>query len=182
MGQRRTGHLLKGIDKMKTQRLMTLLAVTLSLSFFVSGQEAKHKKLIGFDHSTPTPLFLKKNIAEMEKYAPYDGIGIRVATSGKVNGKTINCSGWTVCSNIPWKYEWFADTVKTLQEIKFKKFKHNFLRTTVHPGTLSLFSDTDWATAGNNFSILSKIAKEGGLKGLFFDIEDYANSLFAYKK
>lgn len=182
MGQRRTGHLLKGIDKMKTQRLMTLLAVTLSLSFFVSGQEAKHKKLIGFDHSTPTPLFLKKNIAEMEKRAPYDGIGIRVATSGKVNGKTINCSGWTVCSNIPWKYEWFADTVKTLQEIKFKKFKHNFLRTTVHPGTLSLFSDTDWAAAGNNFSILSKIAKEGGLKGLFFDIEDYANSLFAYKK
>ena len=85
MGQRRTGHLLKGIDKMKTQRLMTLLAVTLSLSFFVSGQEAKHKKLIGFDHSTPTPLFLKKNIAEMEKRAPYDVIGIRVATSGKVN-------------------------------------------------------------------------------------------------
>ena len=29
---------------------------------------------------------------------------------------------------------------------------------------------------------MSKIAKEGGLKGLFFDIEDYANSLFAYKK
>ena len=120
MGQRRTGHLLKGIDKMKTQRLMTLLAVTLSLSFFVSGQEAKHKKLIGFDHSTPTPLFLKKNIAEMEKYAPYDGIGIRVATSGKVNGKTINCSGWTVCSNIPWKYEWFADMSRPCRRLNSK--------------------------------------------------------------
>lgn len=166
---------------MKKQRLMTLLAAALFFSFSVSGQEAKHKKLVGFDHSTPTPQFLKTNVSEMEKNAPYDGIGIRVSATGNFNGKTMNCSGWTVCTRIPWKYEWFLDSVRTLQEIKFKKFKYNFLRTSVHPGDLSLFADADWAAAGNNFAILSKVAKEGGLKGLFFDIEDYANSLFAYK-
>ena len=166
---------------MKKQRLMTLLAAVLFFSFSVSGQEAKHKKLVGFDHSTPTPQFLKTNVSEMEKNAPYDGIGIRVSATGNFNGKTMNCSGWTVCTRIPWKYEWFLDSVRTLQEIKFKKFKYNFLRTSVHPGDLSLFADADWAAAGNNFAILSKVAKEGGLKGLFFDIEDYANSLFAYK-
>ena len=102
-------------------------------------------KLIEFSWSSPGTEFLKENIETIEAYAPYDGLGIHVVGKGEYQGKKIIARHNTVFSNVPWKYEWFADAVRDLKATKFRKLTDNFIRTSVSPGSVDWFSDSDWA-------------------------------------
>mgnify|MGYP007022507617 FL=1 len=137
-------------------------------------------KLIEFSWSSPGTEFLKENIETIEAYAPYDGLGIHVVGKGEYQGKKIIARHNTVFSNVPWKYEWFADAVRDLKATKFRKLTDNFIRTSVSPGSVDWFSDSDWAAVCNNFAIMSRIARECGLKGLAFDAEMYNRQLFTW--
>ncbi len=137
-------------------------------------------KLIEFSWSSPGTEFLKENIETIEAYAPYDGLGIHVVGKGEYQGKKIIARHNTVFSNVPWKYEWFADAVRDLKATKFRKLTDNFIRTSVSPGSVDWFSDSDWAAVCNNFAIMSRIARECGVKGLAFDAEMYNRQLFTW--
>lgn len=130
------------------------------------------KKLIECSWASPDPKYLRKNIETMEKFAPYDGIRIQFDFDvvGEVDDKPFRIRN-TIFGKTPWKYAWFKDVVNDLKNTKFKKFTDNFLGTTIRPGNVDWFSDSDWASVCNNFHIAAKIARETNLSGLIFDTE-----------
>ena len=137
------------------------------------------KKLIKFGWDDPTPEFLFKNSAEIERNLPYDGTGIGLALYKKKtvhNGKTVNLS-YRVFSDLKFDEKWFEKDIEYLQKTRFTKLKYNFLNvSTAYFGKgYSIFNDTFWEGVNHNYALMAKIARKGGLAGLRIDLEDYGN-------
>ena len=166
--------------------LFSVLALLLSGTFFtlsgkeVLGKEVK-KKIISFGNSGFTPANVEKYLGELEeKWMPgYDGVNIITSKSVKLpDGKRLNLE-WKWFSKTRFQKEWYSEEIKSLQNIhkKAKKFKYNFLDTSASSftGEFDLFDDEFWEIVCNNFSVMAYVAKQGGCKGIRFDLEDYGN-------
>jgi hypothetical protein len=70
--------------------------------------------------------------------------------------------------------------VDDLRATKFQRFTHNFLRFNTAPANLDWFDDH--SAVINNCRVAAWLAKEGGVKGLLFDIEQYNGQLFDFRK
>ena len=57
-----------------------------------------------------------------------------------------------------------------------------FLRVNVTPGNVDWFDDQAWGVVLQNFTVAAQIAKQGGCKGVMFDVEQYNEQLFNYGK
>ena len=135
------------------------------------------KKLIECSWANCDTAFLRQNIETMEKLAPYDGIRIQVDFKAKdSNGRIVECSTYRIFKDVRWQYAWFKQALEDLQATKFTKFKHNFLMTSSSTGNIDWFDDKAWNNVCNNFSIMARLAREGGMVGLFFDPETYNNN------
>ena len=160
-------------------KLLPGFLVCCALSFAVSGASPERRpKLIEFSWSSPTTGFLRKNIRTMEANAPYDGIGIHVIGEFEADGKKQLATHFNIFDATPWEIGYFAKAVEDLKHTRFEKFTDNFIRTTATPGTVDLFSDREWKILCDKFAIMSRIARECGMKGLSFDIEAYKHPLF----
>jgi hypothetical protein len=119
---------------------------------------------------------------------PFDGTGIVVAidrskpTSG--DGSTLNQLGWQVMGRRLFRIEDFCEAIADLKAPRWLKFTDNFLpvalSSSVSTAGLNWFDDERWRIINNNFAVLSKIASEGGVKGLILDPEHYSYALFSY--
>ena len=139
------------------------------------------KKLIETSWATPYLDFLVKNIEEMERTAPFQGIRINYWVKGKLpNGKLYDTHDAVVFTKTCWRYEWFADMIKQLKSVKFKKFTDNFLSAIASPARFTLEDDQAWDAVANNFAVLARVAKETGMKGIMFDPEEYYGQIWAY--
>ena len=137
------------------------------------------KKFLQFGWDNPSPAYLDKNLEMIETYLPYDGLGIGMAKTVKdAKGKNVSTS-WMVFSKLKFQYDWYKKDVEHLKNVhkRAKKLKYNFIGTSASSftGEFDLFDDEFWKIACNNFAILARVAKEGGCKGLRFDLEDYGN-------
>ncbi len=139
------------------------------------------KKIIETSWVTPSTAFLRENIRTLEKYAPVDGIRIRIDGQGELDGQQVRCANYDIFGKTAWKYEWFAQAVDDLKNTEFRKFSDNFIGTTVMPGGLDWFDDAAWAAVCNNFGIMARIARETGIKGIIFDIEEYGKRFWAFE-
>jgi len=70
--------------------------------------------------------------------------------------------------------------IDDLKNTNFRKLTQNFLRFNVTPGGVDWFDD--FTHIIENARIAGKVAKEGGVKGILFDIEQYNSQLFEYSK
>ncbi|MDO5581207.1 MAG: hypothetical protein Q4G69_08725 [Planctomycetia bacterium] len=129
----------------------------------------KKVKMIELSWSNPTVEFLAKNIQGLERSCPMNGITVRFYGSDP-NKKKV---GTNAMSRNPWKYEWFKETMDLYKKIPFKKLTDNFFYTVVSPGDADWFKDEDWAAVCNNYGIAARVAKETGMRGICFDIEEY---------
>ena len=68
-----------------------------------------------------------------------------------------------------------------LQKITSDGWKHCFITTALRYGDLDWFNDEHWRVACANYGLMARIACEGGLKGIEFDAEMYADKLFNYQ-
>ncbi len=124
------------------------------------------RKLIAAGWDSPTPELLAKHIAEIEK-TPFDGVRLRFEIEGD-EGRKVAVE--RLINATPWKREWFAGTIAELRKVQNSRLKHNFLG--VGAGaSIDWFDDAGWEQAIDHFRIVAWVAKEGGLKGLFFDPE-----------
>lgn len=138
------------------------------------------KKIIYFGWGDLTASFLKDNIGDMGKKSPFDGVGILLRGQGEINGKNVTVLSRHIFINQKWKYEWFANDVKILKEVKSTQFTDNFLRASTLPGNIDWFDDNGWEAVTNNFAILARIARETGCKGIQYDPEYYPNPVPEY--
>ena len=139
----------------------------------------KSKKLLQFGWDNADAEFLDKNVEMMETYLPYDGVGIKISkTITLPNGKRGDTT-YRNFSKMKFKKEWYEKDIAHLQSFhkKAKKLKHNFLgvAASTFTGEFDIFDDAFWEATCHNFALIAHVAKQGGCKGIRFDLEDYSN-------
>ncbi|HID55260.1 TPA: hypothetical protein EYP37_01935 [Candidatus Poribacteria bacterium] len=142
-----------------------------------ASPQTANKKLIEFGWDEPDTTFIKEHISEMERM-PFDGCVFHV-NYRKPDGGTGSFT-WECWGKRKFGEEELKHAVENLKNTPFKRFKHNFLRFNVTPGEVDWFDD--FSAIISNAKLAAKIAREGGCKGLLFDIEQYNFPLFNYQK
>jgi hypothetical protein len=139
--------------------------------------DTSRKKLIEWGWDQPTTAFMRRHIEQMER-SPFDGC-VFSAPYDKPNGKrgSFTWEGW---GRRAFVYDELAPALADLKATKFTRFQDNFLRFNTTPADLDWFDD--FASVLNNARLAARFAREGGCKGLLFDIEQYNFHLFDYRK
>jgi hypothetical protein len=142
------------------------------------------KKLIHLGIDTPDINSLPKVINQME-LAPFDGwvFSVRSANpqlsllDGNPRKFDFSWGGW---GKRAFNRTEIQSTIDNLKSTKFVKFTDNFIRVCVTPGELDWFEPHDAIL--NNVGLAALIAKEGGMKGVFFDPEEYESPIWNYRR
>jgi hypothetical protein len=167
-----TGQALKNLGMW---RLILSLCLSALLSASLWG--ATQKKLIEFGWDEPDTQFMREHIEEMER-SPFDGCVFHIHAKAS-NGRKTDFL-WESWGTRAFSYEELKPAVDDLKATKFKQFTHNFLRFNTAPAKVDWFDDFSAIT--NNSRLAARVAREGGCKGLLFDIEQYIGPLFNYPK
>ncbi|MGE5531453.1 MAG: hypothetical protein ACM3VW_04990 [Bacteroidota bacterium] len=156
---------------MKTRLLLVALILVGVLAAMAAPAQSNwpRKKLIETGWDQPTTATFRKNIAEMEKQ-PFDGVVIGAV--GQDDEKK-NLSLRPVFTERPWKAEWFQSAVDDLKATKSSKLTDNFVVIGNNPATVDWFDDEAMKAVIEHWRIAAWIAKQGGLKGIWFDPEPY---------
>jgi PA14 domain len=126
------------------------------------------KKLIELGWDSPTPDFVRANIAKMEQ-RPFNGVVL------KLN------AGLTIFNKTAYPETAFTSDRANLSATKFSKLNQNFISIWgAREAGWNWFDDTDWTATGTNAKNFAKTAKAGGIKGFFFDPEPYGTNPWSY--
>jgi len=154
--------------------LFSLLVISAPLA---GAAEPKTKKLIEFGWDEPSTSFMREHIAEMER-APFDGVVFNAdARTPKGRKYRFTWDGWG--TNRIEEID-LQRAIEDLRATKFQRFTDNFFRFNTTPAKLDWFDDH--SAVINNCRVAAWFAKQGRVKGLLFDIEQYEGELFDYRK
>ena len=135
------------------------------------------KRLIEFGWDEPDTAFLRQHLSEMER-TPFDGCVFHAGyerADGRKGSFTWEAWGTNAFSE--------ADLSQALEDVKAtrpRQFTHNFLRFNTTPANLDWFDDHTAVLA--NCRLAARLARFGACPGLLFDIEQYNQPLFDYRK
>ena len=146
-----------------------------SLCPAASVWRAERKKIVsfGWEWSGATPDDLLRH-ADLIDRSGLDGIGFNVDVKG-VDGKLGCCSAYVSDSTFVWTRDMFADQLPTLRKaMAHPGLRESFIVSLRAPGKrIPWENDAHWARVATNMGILAWFAREGGLRGLALDPEDY---------
>lgn len=134
------------------------------------------KKLIEFGWDEPDTQFMREHVAEMER-TPFDGCVFHVNYK---SGDDTGSFTWECWGKKKFTQEQLQHAIDNLQNTPFEQFTHNFLRFNVTPGDVDWFDD--FSAVLHNAKLAARIAKQGKVKGILFDIEQYQSALFNYSE
>lgn len=160
------------------QKTAFLLLMLMILSMTADGQtKPTTKKLIEFGWDEPTTQFMQAHIEEMEQ-TPFDGTVFDVLAK---DDKGASIQFMNHCwSNRAFTEAELKPALDDLKAIPFKRLTDNFLRFNVCPGDVDWFEE--FSAVVRNAELAGKVAKEGGAKGILFDVELYAAPVWDYQK
>ena len=158
-----------------TSRILLVLFLALALA-----PEAGAKALIEMGWDEPNPAFLKRHLAQVEAQ-PFDGLVYHVGgdRGGEARGLT-GAFTWKAWGNRRWTEAELASDIRTLESLRWTKFRHNFLRVNATPGNVDWFDD--YSTVLSNLTLAATIARRAGSRGVLIDPESYENPMFEYPK
>ena len=141
----------------------------------------KNKKVIlGQAWTDRTPDVILKNINVLNQ--AFNGVFLEVYGYGHKDPKGAVASSRRILQkDFEFKYEWFAPEVPKLKKIAASGLKHSFIGTAARYGDLDWFNDEHWRIACNNYGVMARLAREGGIAGIEFDAEMYAFKQFNYQ-
>jgi hypothetical protein len=111
-----------------------------------------------------TPSYVRDNLKFLES-RPVDGLAIYVRSPDLSLNVTT-----AVMSNQAISYEAIADVLRPIARLPFTSLKHNFAAVL---GLTPPDVFDDWSVVVQNFGHLARAAREAGLKGIYFDNENY---------
>jgi hypothetical protein len=152
------------------KRTLLLLILVNPLS---AGEPAK--KLIEWGWDEPDTKFMRANVQKMEQY-PFDGLIFHV-NSDKGGNFT-----WDMWGPRRFERAEFRQALDDLKATPFRRLTDRFLRVNVTPGNVDWWDDKAWRVVVHNFTVAAQVAREGNLKGFMFDVEQYNDQLFDYRK
>lgn len=139
--------------------------------------DVKTGKVIEWGWGTPSPLYIREHVAEMEKL-PFDGLGLDLpANAGPAD--TSGRFSWRVWGAERLRAADYSECIEALKETRFRRFTDNFLRFNVVPGRIDWF-DEEFAGVVANAGLAARMARECRLKGILFDVEHYQGRPFHY--
>ncbi|MEW6157726.1 MAG: hypothetical protein AB1813_09850, partial [Verrucomicrobiota bacterium] len=136
------------------------------------------KKLIEFGWDEPGTAFMREHIAQMEK-SPFHGCVFHVDASKEGGGRGGSFTWESWGARVFTEAE-LKPALEDLKATKFRRFTDNFLRFNTTPAKIDWFDDHS-AVLTNAF-LAARLARDGKVKGLLFDIEQYEGPLFDYRK
>lgn len=111
-----------------------------------------------------TPGFIKDNLAYLESL-PFDGVAVYMRRPDL----TDNVTTWVMSDQVM-GYDRIAAVLAPVKGLPFKKLLHNFAAV-ISRTPADFFAD--WGVVIKNFADLARAAREAGLKGIYFDNEQY---------
>lgn len=153
--------------------ILALLLVTALGRTVVADPPAK--KLIQWGWDEPDTQFIRQNIERMEKM-PFDGFVFHALSKQGDN------LAWLAWGPRGFGQAEFQQAIDDLKAVPFRRFTERFLRVNVCPGNVDWFDDRAWAVVRQNFTLAARIARQGGCRGLMFDVEQYEGQLFDYRR
>jgi len=149
--------------------LVLICACACSSSRF--NPSTQGKKLISYGQDWPNTAYVRDHIIEMENL-PFDGVVIAASRGAEpaIAGESVGLTAW---GKTRYDFAEYAHCVADLHATRFKKFTDNFIQVESQPGDVDWFADEEFAIVTHNLALLARIAKEGGLKGIEFDPEEY---------
>ena len=158
---------------------LSLTALAVELPARAVGHEVK---FISLSWNTPRADEYVRRLPDLEKTCPADGLAIEIHGRPRmVNGVKFVAGTRTPMGKIAWQYEDFTDVIAMLKEAKSVRFTHNLFYTVPCPGDIDWTSDSDWEAITNNYALAARVAKETGMKGILFDIEQYGEKFWIPK-
>lgn len=161
---------------------MKRVASGIALSLFVlichaGAADKQAKKLIEFGWDEPGTGFMREHIQQMER-APFDGVVFNV-DARRANGSKARFT-WEAWGTNRFEKSDLKRAVDDLKETGFSRFTDNFLRFNTSPAKLDWFDD--YGSVIQNCRVAAWAARQGGVKGLLFDIEQYEGQLFDFRQ
>ncbi|MBI3923815.1 MAG: hypothetical protein HY318_20505, partial [Armatimonadetes bacterium] len=133
------------------------------------------RKIIAFGGGGPaggvpdTKMFHDR-IKEMETALPVEGI--LLSANPVIDGKYVYFpDAWFGAQ--AFRLEDFRQQIEDLRTTRTTRFTDNYLRLDVNPGDVSWFDDAGWKAILNNANVAATVTREGKLKGIFLDTEQY---------
>ena len=145
-----------------------------AFAFALSAADARETKLIahGWDCQSANPTDVLASADEFDKTA-LDGISLSVRFTNEEHG--VVCSYKTMMTDPAWKWGDVEHLVPTLRKIvAHRSLRESLLSSFRCPKPrLDWRDDAAWANFANNMRILARLARDGGVKGIMIDPEDY---------
>lgn len=136
------------------------------------------KKLIMSGWDQPDAAQFRRNLATFEKH-PFDGVILTVP--GRKPDGTQFTSFNNLFSPEPWTEAMYADALADLKAARSTKVTDNFVILWSLPHTVDWFDDAGWGIIAEKFRIMARVAKQGGLRGILFDPEQYSEQQKAWQ-
>ena len=153
---------------------MIVRGFAVSLLMIASGASAAPKFIAhGWDLLGTTPEALETSAAAFGATS-LDGVTVCVPETKQADGSVI--SSLSLPQDAPWKYESLVQYEPTLNAIvKYPSLKECFLLCLwrYRRGRLAWPDDAAWVKFAGNMRMFARLAKRGGMKGIFIDAEDY---------
>ena len=167
---------------MCNKRQYLVVALVFALWSSASAQQPVRQDppmVISVSWSSPDTRYLKLHIKEWEE-RPFTGTLLHASWPQPQAGSVEMASGKGSLSWAPFRKERFTDemlagALKDLQETDLTKCKDNYLWVVSYLGSghFDWYDDAWWETVLSNVEGLARLAKEGGLKGIVLDCEEY---------
>jgi hypothetical protein len=147
------------------------------------GLGKKHIGLL-FDVMKTTPSNVLANADKFAEHAPYlDGVALslnNVIVPGEGGSVVTTGLSEVMSGTVRWTRDSVKDQIPVLREIAKKPhLKESFLLFWMSPKycdtRLDWADDKAWANYAENMAVAAWVAKEGNMKGLMLDPEEYAN-------
>ena len=151
------------------------LALFAALAVFpVLAAEKPKFVVFGWEFNTSSPKELL-SLADRFDKTPIDGIGIKLRAETVVDGKKTVFFYRDFMHQPSWTKEAFADQIPLFRELTaHKSMKHCFVNSFAAPRKrIPWNDDAQWARIAKSMRTVAWVAKQGGLKGLTIDPEDY---------
>ena len=158
--------------------LLIFLLASCASVFAEEMAEQQDTKLIQLGWDMVDTAFVREHLVEMETSCPFNGI-VLMAFGKRIDGSL--ASPLRAWDDAVWDHDSFQPAINDLKACNFVQFTDNFACLNCTPGTLAWDDDTGWKTLSDKASIMAWVCKEGGLKGIFLDIESYGENQFQYK-
>jgi hypothetical protein len=142
-----------------------------------SRPAVRAKRLIEFGWDEPDTSFMRRHVDQLKR-SPFDGCVFHVNYARP--GARTGAFTWECWSKRAFTVEDVQAAADDLKHTDFGRFRYNFLRFNTTPADVDWFDD--YSAILNNAKLAARLAREGGCPGLLFDIEQYNEPLFNYRK